>query len=96
MISSMKLRITIVIGLALVVTAVISTGHITQKVYAAVGSSSSTASGGSLGQSNGLGGASGRGSTVQSGPGGGVDRGGGGVDRHLFCDTGVETPICKQ
>ena len=70
------------IGLALVVTAVISTGHITQK---AVGSSSSTASGGSLGQSNGLGGASGGGTTVQSGP-----------DRHLFCDTGVETPICKQ
>ena len=90
MISSMKLRITIsiAIGLALVVTAVISTGHITQKAYAAVGSSSSTASGGSLGQSNGLGGASGGGTTVQRGPGG--------VDRHLFCDTGVETPICKQ
>ena len=89
MISSMKLRITISIsiGLALVLTAVISTGHITQKAYAAVGSSSSTASGGSLGQSNGSGGASG-GTTVQSGPGG--------VDRHLFCDRGVETPICKQ
>jgi len=71
--------------LALVVTAVISTGHITQKAYAAVGS---TASGGSLGQSNGLGGATGGVTTVQSGPGG--------VDRHLFCDTGVETPICKQ
>ena len=90
MISSMKLRITIsiAIGLALVVTAVISTGHITQKAYAAVDSSSSTASGGSLGQSNGLGGASGGGTTVQSGAGG--------VDRHLFCDTGVEPPICKQ
>ena len=86
----MKLRITIsiAIGLALVVTAVISTGHITQKAYA-LGSSSSTASGGSLGQSNGLGGTSGGGTTVQSGPGGGVDR-------HLFCDTGVETPICKK
>jgi len=89
MISSMELRITISIGLALVLTAVISTGPIRQKTYAAVGSSSSTASGGSLGQSNGLGGTSGGGTTVQSGPGGGVDR-------HLFCDTGVETPICKK
>jgi len=45
MISSMKLRITIsiAIGLALVVTAAISTGHITQKAYDAIGSSSSTA-----------------------------------------------------
>jgi len=96
MISSMKLRITISIsiGLTLVLTAVISTEPITQKAYTAVGSSS--ISGGSLGQSNGFGGASGGGTTVQSGPGGGVDRGGGGVDRHLFCDTGVETPICKQ
>ena len=56
MISSMKLRITIsmAIGLTLVLTSVISAGPITQKAYAAV--SPSRDSGGSLGQSKGLGG----------------------------------------
>jgi hypothetical protein len=57
MISSMKLRIAIyvAIGFTLVLTSVISAGPITQKAYAAV----NPASGGSLGQSKGLGGASG-------------------------------------
>ena len=92
----MKLRIAIpvAIGLALVLSAVISAGPITQKAYAVVDSSGSGgASGGSLGQSRALGGASGvttgAGSTGQSG------LNVGGVDRHLFCNTGVITPICK-
>jgi hypothetical protein len=96
MISSMKLRIaiSITIGLALFLTSVITVGPITQRAYAAVSpSSSSRASGGSLGQSKGLGGASGAttgaGTAVQSGSNVG------GVDRHLFCNTGVITPICK-
>jgi hypothetical protein len=62
-------------------------GHITQKAYAAVNSSgSSSASGEILGQSSVLGGASG----VTTGAGTNV-----GVDRHLFCNTGVITPVCK-
>ena len=93
----MKLRIAIsmAIGLALVLTSVISAGPITQKAYAAVSpnNSSSPASGVSLGQSKGLGAASGAttgaGTTVQSGSNVG------GVDRNLFCVTGVITPICK-
>jgi hypothetical protein len=93
MISSMKLRITIsmAIGLALVLTWVISAGPITQKAYAAASpSSSSHAPGGSLGQSKGLGGVTtGAGTTVQGGSNVG------GVDPHLFCNTGVMTPICK-
>jgi hypothetical protein len=85
MISSMKLRITIsmAIGLILVLTSVISVGPITQKAYAAVSPSSSRASGGSLGVTTGAG------TTVQSGSNVG------GVDPHLFCNTGVMTPICK-
>jgi hypothetical protein len=75
------LAIPIAIGLALVLTAVISAGPITQKAYAAVNSS------GSLGQNRALGGPSG----VMTGAGANV----GGVDRHLFCDTGVITPVCK-
>ena len=86
MISSMKLRITIsmAIGLTLVLTSVISAGPITQKAYAT--NSSSRVSDGSSGQSKGLGGA---GTGVQSGSNVG------GVDPHLFCKTGVITPICK-
>jgi hypothetical protein len=87
----MKLRIAIsvVIGFTLVLTSVIIAGPITQKAYAA-GPSSSRASGGSLGLSKSLGGATtGAGTAVQSGSNVG------GVDRHLFCDTGVMTPICK-
>ena len=70
---------------------VISAGPITQKAYAAASpSSSSRASGGSLGQSKGLrGAATGAGTVVQSGSNVG------GVDRHLFCNTGVITPIYK-
>jgi hypothetical protein len=86
----LRIAISITICLALVLTSVISAGPIRQKAYAAVGSSSSPASGGSLGQNKGLGGASGGGTAVQSGPNVG------GVDPHLFCNTGVETPICKQ
>jgi hypothetical protein len=89
MIYSMKLRIKIsmAIGLTLVLTSVIIAGPITQKAYAAISpSSSSHVSGGILGQSKGLGGA---GTTVQSGSNVG------GVDPHLFCNTGVKTPICK-
>ena len=88
----MKLRIaiSIAIGLALVLTSVITVGPITQKAYAAVSlNSSSHASGGNLGQSEGLGGASGAGTAVQSGSNVG------GVDRDLFCKTGVINPICK-
>jgi hypothetical protein len=86
---SMKLRITISIamGLALVLTSVITAGPITQKAYAAV----NPASGGSLGQSKGLGGASG----AATGTGTSAQSGVGGVDRHLFCNTGVITPVCK-
>jgi hypothetical protein len=77
----MKLRITIsvAIGLASVLTLVISARPITQEAYATVSpSSSSPASGGSLGQSKGLGGATGAttgaGTAVQSGSNvGGVD-----------------------
>jgi CBS domain-containing protein len=54
---------------------------------------SSRASGGSLGESKGLGGASGAttgaGTAVQSGSNVG------GVDRDLFCKTGAIPPICK-
>jgi hypothetical protein len=92
MISSMKIRIaiSIAIGLALVLTSVIIAGPITQKAYASVGpNSSSRASGGNLGQSKGLGGASGAGTAAQSGSNVG------GVDRDLFCKTGVITPICN-
>ncbi len=93
MISSMKLWITIsmAIGLTLVLTSVISAGPITQKAYAAVSpSSSSRDSGGNLGQSKGLGGVTtGAGTAIQSGSNVG------GVDPHLFCNTGVMTPICK-
>jgi hypothetical protein len=85
MISSMKLRIAIA-SIALVLTSVIIAGPITQKAYAAV----SPASGGSLGQSKGLGGASG--ATTGTGTAG---QSGGGVDRDLFCKTGIITPICK-
>jgi hypothetical protein len=89
----MKLRIaiSIAIGLTLLLTSVISAGPITQKAYAAVSpSNSSHASGGSLGQSKGLGGVTtGAGTAVQSGSNVG------GVDPHLFCNTGVMTPICK-
>jgi uncharacterized membrane protein len=88
MISSMKLRITIsiAIGLALVLTSVIIAGPITQKAHAAV-SPSSRASGGSLGGASRA--TTGAGTAVQSGSNVG------GVDRHLFCNTGVITPICK-
>ncbi|MGA9150706.1 MAG: hypothetical protein WBZ36_09015, partial [Candidatus Nitrosopolaris sp.] len=89
MISSMKLRIKIsmAIGLTLVLTSVIIAGPITQKAYA---TSSSHDSGGNLGQSKGLGGVTtGAGTAVQSGSNVG------GVDPHLFCNTGVLTPICK-
>jgi hypothetical protein len=91
---SNMIAISITIGLALFLTSVITAGPITQRAYAAVSpSSSSRASGGSLGQSKGLGGASGAttgaGTAVQSGSNVG------GVDRHLFCNTGVITPICK-
>jgi hypothetical protein len=59
----------------------------TQQMYAIIGA-------GSLVQSSALGGASGlatgAGSNGQSG-----SNVGGGVDRHLFCDTGVITSICK-
>ena len=91
MISSMKLWITIsmAIGLTLVLTSVISAGPITQKAYAAVSPSSSSRAGGSLGQSKGLGVTTGAGTAVQSGSNVG------GVDPHLFCNTGVMTPICK-
>ena len=75
------------IGLTLVLTSVISAGPITQKAYAT--SSSSRASGGSLGESKGLGVTTGVGTTVQSGSNVG------GVDPHLFCNMGVMTPICK-
>ena len=77
------------IGLTLVLTSVISAGPITQKAYAAV--SPSRDSGGSLGQSKGLGGVTtgGAGTAVQGGSNVG------GVDPHLFCNTGVKTPICK-
>jgi hypothetical protein len=68
------IAIPIAIGLALILTAVISAGPITQKAYAAVSSSSSNGSSG-----------------VTTGAG----SNGGGVDRHLFCDTGVITPVCK-
>jgi hypothetical protein len=91
MISSMKLliAISITIGFASVLTWVIYAGPITQKAYAAVNPTSSSASGGSLGQSKGLGGANeattGADTAAQSG----------GVDRDLFCKTGVITPICK-
>jgi hypothetical protein len=79
------------IGLTLVLTSVISAGPTTQKAYATVSpSSSSPASGGILGQSKGLGGVTtGAVTTVQSGSNVG------GVDPHLFCNTGVMTPICK-
>jgi hypothetical protein len=57
-----------------------------QQMYAITGA-------GSAGQSRALGGASGlatgAGSAGQSGSNVG------GVDRHLFCNTGVITPICK-
>ncbi|MGA9153395.1 MAG: hypothetical protein WBZ36_22685, partial [Candidatus Nitrosopolaris sp.] len=92
MVSSMKLRITIsmAISLTLVLSSIISAGPITQKTYATVEknpSSSSRASGGSLGQSKGLGGpATGAGTAVQGGSNVG------GVDPHLFCNTGVMTP----
>ncbi|MGA9149841.1 MAG: hypothetical protein WBZ36_04610 [Candidatus Nitrosopolaris sp.] len=93
MVSSMKLRITIsmAIGLALVLTSVISAGPITQKAYASASpSSSSLAPGGSLGQSKDLGGVTtGAGTAVQSGSNAG------GVDPNVFCKTGVITPICK-
>jgi hypothetical protein len=77
------------IGLTLVLTSVISAGPITQKAYAAVSPSSSSRADGSLGQSKGLGVTTGAGTTVQSGSNVG------GVDPHLFCNTGVMTPICK-
>ena len=86
----MKSRITIsmAIGLALVLTSVISVGPITQEAYATVSPSSSSHA---SGQSKGVGGATtGAATAVQSGSNVG------GVDPHLFCDTGVETPICKQ
>ena len=72
----MKLRIAIplAIGLGLVLGAVVSLGPLTQKAYAAVGSSVGLSAAGSPGQS---------GSNV------------GGVDRHLFCNMGVITPICN-
>lgn len=72
----MKLRIAIPIamGLALILTVVISAGPITQKAYAAASSSGSNAASGVI---------TGAGSNL------------GGVDPHLFCDTGVITPICK-
>jgi hypothetical protein len=79
------ISISIAIGLALILTALNSAGPITQKAYAGVSPS--------LGQSKGVGGASGAttgaGTAVQSGSSVG------GVDRHLFCNTGVITPICK-
>jgi hypothetical protein len=92
MISSMKLRITIsiAIGLAVLLTSVISAEPMTQNAYAAASPSNSSASGGSLGQSKSLGGASGATTGAGTPP-----QSGGGVDRHLFCDTGVITPICK-
>jgi hypothetical protein len=85
----MRLRIAILIaiGLALVLTAVISAGPITQKAAAVSSRDSSSASGAILGQNRALGGASG----VTIGAGSNV----GGVDRHLFCNTGVITPVCK-
>ena len=67
------IAIPIAIGLALILTAVISVGPITQEAYAAVSSSSNGSSG------------------VTTGAG----SNGGGVDRHLFCVTGVITPVCK-
>jgi hypothetical protein len=93
MISSMKLRIKIsmAIGLTLVLTSVISAGPITQKAYAT--SNSNRDSDGSLGQSKGLGGATG--ATTGAGTAVHSDSNVGGVDPHLFCDTGVITPICK-
>ena len=84
------IAISIAIGLTLVLTSFITAGPITQKAYAAVSpNSSSRASGGSLGQTKSLGGATGAGTAAQSGSN--VD----GVDRDLFCKTGVITPICK-
>jgi hypothetical protein len=58
----------------------------TQQMYAITGA-------GSLGQSRVLGGASG----LTTGTGNAVQSGSnvGGVDHHLFCNTGVITPICK-
>jgi hypothetical protein len=74
----MKLHIAIpiVIGLAFVLTAVISAGP-----------------SGSLGQSRTLTGASG--ATTGAGTAGQSGSNVGGVDRHLFCNTGVITPICR-
>jgi hypothetical protein len=84
------IAISIAIGLTLVLTSVITAGPITQKAYAAVSpNSSSRVSSGSLGQSKGLGGASG------ATTGAGTAAQSGGVDRDLFCKTGVITPICK-
>jgi hypothetical protein len=48
---------------------------------------------GSLVQSRALGGVSGL--TTVAGAGQSGSNVGGGVDRHLFCNTGVITPICK-
>jgi hypothetical protein len=84
----MKLRLMIPIAIGLVLTAVIIVGRITDNAYAAASSSGRGGhSVGSLGQSSALGGASG----VTTGAGSNV----GGVDRHLFCNMGVITPICK-
>jgi hypothetical protein len=93
MIYSMKLwiAISIAIGLTLVLTSVITTGPITQKAYAPVSpNSSSHASGGNLGQSKSL-----RGATEATTGAGTAGQSGGGVDRDIFCKTGVITPICK-
>jgi hypothetical protein len=58
----------------------------THQMYAITGA-------GSLVQSRVLGGASGL--TTGAGSAGQSGSNAGGVDRHLFCNTGVITPICK-
>jgi len=58
----------------------------TQQMYAITGA-------GRLGQNRALGGASGV--TTAAGSAGQSGSNVGGVDRHLFCNTGVITPICK-
>jgi hypothetical protein len=84
----MKLPLMIPIAIGLVLTAVIIVGPITDNAYAAVSSRGrGRDSVGSLGQQGALVRASG----VTTGAGSNV----GGVDRNLFCDTGVITPICK-
>lgn len=58
----------------------------TQQMYAITGA-------GSLRQNGALGGTSGV--TAGAGSAGQSNTNVGGVDRHLFCNTGVITPICK-